>query len=151
MGSFRLWDLERDVDTHRFKDHDFAVTGLAISPDGQQFLTTSYDGTIRQWDIASGRQLALLTDHREWAWAVAYGPGGDFAVSAGGGGRCESARRAATSPCGSGICRSGRKSNATTATPNTDDRPRSAGEAALLAQPIKPPRTERHRRHQPRP
>ena len=83
--SFRLWDLERDVDTHRFKDHDFAVTSLAISPDGQRFLTTSYDGKVRQWDIASGRQLALLTDHREWVWTVAYGPRGDIAVSAGGG------------------------------------------------------------------
>ena len=83
--SIRLWDLERDVDTHRFKEHEFAITRLAISPDGQRLLTTSYDGVVRLWDVASGRQVSCLTDHKEWVWSVAYSPRGDLAVSAGGG------------------------------------------------------------------
>ena len=80
-----LWDLERDVDTRRFQKSQLVVTSLAISPDGQRLLTTSYDGTIRLWDIGSGRQLSHLTDHKEWVWSVAFSPRGDFAVSAGGG------------------------------------------------------------------
>ena len=83
-GVMHLWDLEKGVEERCFEGHDSAVTSLAISPDGQRFLSSSYDGTVRLWDLASGRELYRLTGHQEWVWTVAYGPGGSLAVSGGG-------------------------------------------------------------------
>ncbi len=82
--AIHLWDLDRGVNVSQFKGHRFAVTSLAISPDGRRLLSTSYDGTVRLWDIATSRELSRLADHTEWVWAVAFSPHGDLAVSAGG-------------------------------------------------------------------
>ncbi len=83
-GVMHLWDLERGVEIRCFAGHQFAVTSMAMSPDGRQFLSSSYDGTVRLWDTASGRELYRMTGHQEWVWEVAYSPRGSLAVSCGG-------------------------------------------------------------------
>lgn len=43
---------------HRsFSGHGDWVLGFNFSPDGSRMVTASWDGTIRTWDVASGRQL----------------------------------------------------------------------------------------------
>ncbi len=43
-----------------YSGHTEGVTSMALMPDGERLLTGSEDMSIRIWDIASGRQLAVL-------------------------------------------------------------------------------------------
>jgi WD40 repeat protein len=43
----------------------------AIAPDGTWLATTSEDGTVRIWDVATGQQRATLTGHTSRVAAVA--------------------------------------------------------------------------------
>ncbi len=43
------------------RGHSATATSLAYRPDGKQIATASNDQTIRLWDSATGRELALLT------------------------------------------------------------------------------------------
>ncbi|MBS0266953.1 MAG: hypothetical protein JSS02_33815 [Planctomycetes bacterium] len=52
------------------------TTRLAFSPDGQALVTAAYDGSIRQWDLKSGRIRQTWTGHSQPATAVAVLPDG---------------------------------------------------------------------------
>lgn len=57
-GVVRLWDVFRNRELlRRFYGHTRAVTAIDFSPDGKQFLSSSYDGVIRLWDVESGKCL----------------------------------------------------------------------------------------------
>ncbi len=51
--------------------HEGRILDAAFSPDGQQLITGSEDGTARLWDVASGEQLHLLT-HDSGVSAVGF-------------------------------------------------------------------------------
>lgn len=50
-GTIRLWDANTGEQLAQFSDHANGVRSVAISPDGQQFLTGSYDQTVRLWKL----------------------------------------------------------------------------------------------------
>ena len=52
-----LYDARTLVEVKRFVGHEDKVTSLAFSPDGKRLLSSSYDGTIRLWDVATGECL----------------------------------------------------------------------------------------------
>jgi hypothetical protein len=57
--------------------HTDAVLGVTFSPDGQLLATTSFDQTVRLWDVATGQPHgAPLTGHTASMWAVAFSPDG---------------------------------------------------------------------------
>lgn len=59
-GIVRLWDLERLSDPRVLGGHGHAaeVQSVDFSPDGKLGLSTcDLDGTVRIWDLASGREL----------------------------------------------------------------------------------------------
>lgn len=60
----------------RLKGHQDFVDGLAFAPDGETLASGSVDGTIRLWDCASGRELALLPGHPDETTDVAFSPDG---------------------------------------------------------------------------
>ena len=47
----------------RLKKHNYEVTALAFSPDGNMLITGSKDGTIRSWNTSTGKHLYLSTGH----------------------------------------------------------------------------------------
>ena len=51
------------------------INSVAFSPNGQQVLTGSGDGTARLWEAASGRELARLS-HQSEVRSVAFSPDG---------------------------------------------------------------------------
>jgi uncharacterized protein (TIGR03067 family) len=50
------WILRLDLDTK----HEQAVTSVAFSPDGKLLATGSLDKTVKLWEAASGKEIAML-------------------------------------------------------------------------------------------
>ena len=61
--------------------HKGSVQAVAISPDGRQVVSGSYDNTLRVWDLASGECLHTLEGHKKPVHAVAVSPDGRQVVS----------------------------------------------------------------------
>lgn len=64
------------------------VTLVAYSPDGKQLATTQRDlyardalGTVKLWDLASGKDQKVLTGHKTPADQIAFSPDGQWLVS----------------------------------------------------------------------
>jgi WD40 repeat protein len=62
--------------------HRGGVSAVAVTPDGGRAVSASDDGTVRVWDLATGRVLCALTGHAGPVTAVAVTPDGRRAVSA---------------------------------------------------------------------
>jgi WD40 repeat protein/uncharacterized caspase-like protein len=62
---FTLWSLETGWTIRTFSGHQGDVTAVAETPDGKRFVSGSEDGTVRIWDLASGRELALLASDED--------------------------------------------------------------------------------------
>jgi WD40 repeat protein len=64
-----------------FNGHSGEVTSVAISPDGQTFVSGSEDETIKVWHLQTGELLRTLEGHSIWVWSVAISPDGQTLVS----------------------------------------------------------------------
>lgn len=77
-----IWDIEKKTQTASLAGHTNIVGHLSFMPDGR-LLSTSFDGTIRLWNPASGELLltmAFLEDQKQW---LAVTPSGLFDGSPG--------------------------------------------------------------------
>ena len=63
--------------------HTGPVRTVAVSRDIARAVSGGDDGTVRVWDLATGRQDAALTGHTDWVRAVAVSRDGARAVSGG--------------------------------------------------------------------
>jgi WD40 repeat protein len=62
--------------------HDNQAYRPVFSPDGTRVAAGSGHFAVRVWDVASGREILALNDHRTWSWCVAFDPEGKRLVSA---------------------------------------------------------------------
>ncbi|MBI4615840.1 MAG: protein kinase, partial [Planctomycetes bacterium] len=60
-----------------------SVNDVSLTPDGRLAVSGSGDGTLRVWDVATGRCLRTLAGHRWGVCAVSLTPDGRLAVSGG--------------------------------------------------------------------
>ena len=65
-----------------YTGHSIVITSLALSPDGQSIVSTSWDKTIRIWDAHSYKLLSVLKGHDDWVNSAEYSPNGQNIVSA---------------------------------------------------------------------
>jgi WD40 repeat protein len=58
----------------KFEGHTDAVTGAIHLPDGQRMMTCSFDGSMRVWNLKSGKQIGEdLRDGDSKVWTVVSG------------------------------------------------------------------------------
>lgn len=80
-GQLQFWDWEAGTLHHVVQAHDQGITHLALSPDGTQLVTSSYDHTMKRWSI-EGQALATMRVHRARVDTVAWHPRGHILASA---------------------------------------------------------------------
>jgi WD40 repeat protein len=76
-----IWDVNTGGLVMTLTGHDDEVSAVAYSPDGGRLATGSWDGSVRVWDAATGRQQGLL-EVGSPAYAVSFSPDGRFLVTA---------------------------------------------------------------------
>ena len=85
-ATVRLWDLATGAMMRIFEGHASAVNSVAFSTDGARLLSASADGTLREWQCATGEELRSVraaTGHVSTIInAVAILPGNGRAVTA---------------------------------------------------------------------
>ncbi len=66
-----------------FDGHGRRVRSVAIADDGRRILSAGDDGTVRLWDVPSGKEVLRLVGHAGAVNAVAFAPDGGRAATAG--------------------------------------------------------------------
>src|SRR6186713_1959782 len=61
--------------------HSSIIQSVAFSPDGSKVLSGALDGTLKLWDVSSGRILRTFGGHKDWVNSVAFSPDGSKALS----------------------------------------------------------------------
>lgn len=57
----QLWDIEKAALVRDFAGHTAHVLPVVFYPDGKHFLSGSHDGTVRLWEMATGKEVQRLT------------------------------------------------------------------------------------------
>jgi WD40 repeat protein len=78
----RLFDVETKKPIRSFEGHTGAVMGMAFTPDGKSGISAGTDGTVRVWDLESGKEQ-LKMEHKAAVNDLAVSPDGRRALSAG--------------------------------------------------------------------
>jgi WD40 repeat protein len=82
QGKIYLWDLETGRKLTRFDSSGGDI--VVFSPDGCLLALNSIklkDGTVRVWDVKSGRELHVLKGHKEHVSSISFSPDGRLLAS----------------------------------------------------------------------
>ena len=81
-GNIALWRAGEPQPFAVLKGHTGPIVALAVSPDGSELASASWDRTVRLWPLGGAGQR-VLRGHRDNANGVAFSPDGRSLVSAG--------------------------------------------------------------------
>jgi small GTP-binding protein len=78
-----LWDADQLNRIRRFDPgHVDVIWGLAWSGDGRRVISSSFDRTIRLWDVATGHCSCVFEGHTDEIWDVVWPPNNPHFLSA---------------------------------------------------------------------
>jgi len=82
-NTVRVWDVKRGAEAWKLHGHEGCVLSAAYTADGERLVTGSYDGSVRIWDLLTGRTLHVLrpTGDRSMVYSVAVSPDGKTVAS----------------------------------------------------------------------
>ncbi len=83
LVELKLWDAATGQQLRDLQGHTAPVTTVGWSPDGNQILSGSADGSLKIWDAVSGKEKRALKGHSGGVTCVAWGPDGQEIVSSG--------------------------------------------------------------------
>jgi WD40 repeat protein len=78
-GLVQWWDLDTRQEVGRLRpDSPYLARWIALAPDGSTLATSGNDGTVRLWDMTTGKQVGspMTPDCDDWPAAVAFSPDG---------------------------------------------------------------------------
>lgn len=78
--TIRKW--VKGVQVACFNGHNDVVRKLLVLPGGMQFVSASNDGTLKVWDLASGKVLHTLEGHTSFVYDIAVTSAGDIVSTA---------------------------------------------------------------------
>ncbi|MRR15628.1 MAG: hypothetical protein EG826_04120 [Deltaproteobacteria bacterium] len=61
--------------------HASSIQSVAVSPDGRQAISGSFDHVMKLWDVASGREVRTLTGHTGKVASIVFSPDGKHVLS----------------------------------------------------------------------
>jgi WD40 repeat protein len=82
--NLRDWEPTPSPLLRSFDGHTGVVMSVAVTPDGQQVISGSWDKTIKVWDLASGSIIRSLEGHTEFVTSVVVTSDGKQVVSGSG-------------------------------------------------------------------
>jgi WD40 repeat protein len=86
--SVKLWEVATGKERATLEGHKFQVLSATFSPDGRTLISTSGEanspiadtsdkpGEIKVWDLATRKEVAALSGHRNRVWMARYSPDG---------------------------------------------------------------------------
>ena len=78
-----IYDAHSLVELDLLTGHTDGVTSIAFSPDGKTLVSSSYDETVRLWDVNTGTLKSTLTGHTKRINSIAFSPDGTILAGAG--------------------------------------------------------------------
>ena len=78
-----IYDAHNLMELDLLTGHTQGITSIAFSPNGLTLASSSYDETVRIWDVATGTVTTTLTGHTKVIRSVTFSP--DGSLLAGGG------------------------------------------------------------------
>lgn len=75
-GSVKLWNIRQGLLINSFEGHKKKVHAVAVSPDGQSFLSASSDKTVKLWKLSSKTEPRVYDGFRHDVLCLAFTPDG---------------------------------------------------------------------------
>ncbi len=79
VDCLKLWDVATGQERASLKGHLGDIRGLSFAPDGKTLASGSGDGTVKLWNLASGRPRLTIQEDPRWVISissVAFSPDG---------------------------------------------------------------------------
>jgi WD40 repeat protein len=83
-GDIYVWDLLQKRQTGHFATDASPILAMALSPNGKTLATAGQGVAIRQWDLATGKEVrGTIDSHRDQVAAAAFSPDGRMLATIG--------------------------------------------------------------------